>query len=220
MHFRLVRTVQGTSGPLATTADFDLVRRGATTLVIERPQPGGTPNVSVLSINRDGSIAVPDPARAAAADADLADLLGGLNLGIAAIRGAEGTPRAWAASVPVLPAATGASALVSIVPGATTANGFDFAGDGQVSVAAAAPERRARGGGFPGGGGFPRGGRSRGGGGEGGPDGGGSQTVAVHVEGRVNAGQLERITVSQTRSVVIGEMPYVNVSSWMLSSLP
>jgi hypothetical protein len=227
VHIHLVQTLQGTSGPLATAIDFDLVRRGPATLVIERPQPGGAPNVSVLSLGKDGSLALAESASAAAADADVADLLQGLNFALAATRNADpATHGAWAASLPLAPPGT-ATAMVSIVPAAATPGGFDFTGDGQTTAAppTPAPDRGGGSGGgmrFPGGGGGGGfgggfGGRSRrGGGGEGGL-GGPAQSVSVHVEGHYSGTHLDRVTIAQTRSIVVAGMPFVNTGSWVLT---
>jgi hypothetical protein len=116
--------------------------------------------------------------------------------------------------------------MVSIVPAAVSAGGFDFTGDGQTTAAAATPppDRGGSGGGmrFPGGGaggGFGGGGfgRSRrGGGGEGGP-GGPAQTVSMHVEGHYSGMHLDRVTIVQTRSILVAGMPFVNVASWVLT---
>jgi hypothetical protein len=227
VHIHLVQTVQGANGPLATATDFDLVRRGPATLVIERPQPGGAPNVSVLSLTKDGSLALAEGPSAAAADADVAGLLQGVNFALAATRNADPSAHgAWAASLPLAPPGT-ATAMVSILPAALTPGGFDFTGDGQTTVAPASPSPD-RGGGsgggmrFPGGGGgyggFGGGRSRRGGGGEEGcPRGGSAQNVSVHVEGHYSGTHLDRVTIAQTRSILVGGMPFVNTGSWVLT---
>jgi len=229
VYYHLVQTVQGANGPLATATDFDLVRRGPTALVIERPQPGGPPNVSVLTINKDGSLALAESPNAAAADADVTGLLAGLNDALAATRSADPASHgAWAASLNLTPPGS-APAMVSIIPATTTSGGLDFTGDGQTTVAppSPAPNRgggRFGGGGFPGGGGgFPGGGggggfgRSRRGGDEGGGPGGGSQTVSIHIDGHYSGTHLDRITIAQTRSIIVAGMPFVNTGSWSLT---
>jgi len=226
VHLHLVQTIQGANGPLATTTDFDLVRRGPTTLVIERPQPGGAPNVSVLSLNKDGSLALAESPSAATADADAAGLLQGVNFALAATRNADPSAHgAWAASLVIAPPGT-ATAMVSIVPATATPGGFDFTGDGETTVAATPPSSDERGGGpgggmrFPGGGGGMGGGgfgRSRrGGGGEGGP-GGAPQNVSLHVDGHYSGTHLDRVTIAQTRSILVAGMPFVNTATWVLS---
>jgi hypothetical protein len=247
VHVRLVRSVQSANGPTVTTATFDLVRRAGTTLAMERTETGGPPNVSVLSVQPDGSLALAEDARGAAADADAVDVLAGLNLALAAIRGSDASSHAsWAASVPIAPtgpaanspsangpnpSATGTkvaapSAGMVLIQSKIAGNEFDFSGDGQAAEGVAPPDRGGRegrsggmgfpggGGGFPGGG-FPRGGRSRGGSGtEGGP---GGMQVGVHVEGHAAAGRVERIAISQTRTITVANVPFANVASWSVT---
>jgi len=225
VHYHLVHSMQGANGPLTTATDFDVVRRAASTLVIERPQPGGAPNVSVLTVTKDGSLALAEGPSAAAADADVAVLLEGLNLALATTRNADPAGRgAWAATVPLAPPGN-ATTMVSVVPAALTPAGFDFTGDGQGTVAPPSPPPGGGGGPsggmrFPGGGGYGGfGGRSRrgGGGGEGGPPGGMTQEVSVHVEGHYAGAHLDRVTVAQTRSIIVAGMPFVNTASWALT---
>ncbi len=180
LHVHLARTVQTATGPQTTTVAFDIVRRSATTLVIERANPDGTPNVSVLKANPDGSLALAEDARGAAADADLPDVLFGVNLAIAATRGGDPAGHApWTATMPIAPAADAIAAPVTLQPIATGANEVDFTGDGQTPELATSRRGSAsagsddggpgggRGGGaFPGGGGY--GGGGYGGGGYGG----------------------------------------------------
>jgi uncharacterized membrane protein YgcG len=243
VHVRVVRVVESANGPVSTTTTFDLVRRAPATLAMERTQPSGAPNVSVLSVQPDGSLALAEDPRGVAADADAADLLVALNLALAAIRGSDASSHAsWAASVPIAPSApppnapsptanatsAGPSASLVLIQSKIAGNEFDFSGDGQATENAA-QEREGReggrsggmgfpggGGGFPGGGGgFPRGGRSRGGGGaEGGPA---AMQVSVHVEGHADAGRVERIAITQTRSITVANMPFVNVRSWSVT---
>ena len=226
VHYHLVRTVQGANGPLASVTDFDVVRRAGTTLVIERPQPDGTPNVSVLAVKKDGSLTLAEGPGGAVADPDVAGLLDGLNLALAATRGADPNARgAWAATLPVVPAAGTATAMVSVIPANVAAGGFDFIGDGQTTVTPPAPSDRGGASGgmrFPGGGGgFGGGGfgRSRGGGGER-PPGGQSQQVSIHVEGHFSGARPDRVAVTQTRSIALENMPFVNVASWVLTVRP
>jgi len=228
VHYHLVHTMQGANGPLTTASDFDVVRRAATTLVIERAQPGGAPNVSVLTVTKDGSLALAEGPSAAAADTDVAGLLEGLNLALATTRNADPAGHgAWAASVPLAGPGT-ATAMVSVVPAAVTPAGFDFSGDGQSTVSPPTPSPGGRDGGggmqFPGGGGGRGGGgyggfggRSRRGGGEGGGPGGPAQDVGVHVEGHYSGAHLDRVTVAQTRSIIVAGMPFVNIASWTLT---
>jgi hypothetical protein len=236
-HLRVVRTVQGTTGPLPATMAFDLVRRTATTLVIERQRPDGTPNLSVLTENKDGSLALTEDARGTAADADVSEVLVGLNLALAATRGADtSTHETWVATIPVGPTTGGPAASVALISSNIAGSEFDFSGDGQATASAPTDRRRNSGssggiggGGSPGGmgggggGGFPgggRGGRSRGGE-SGGGGGGGAEgaPVSVHVAGHVSNGRIAQVVISQTRSVTIASLPYINVGSWSITVL-
>jgi hypothetical protein len=243
VHLRLTRVEQTAHGPVTTTTAFDLIRRSATTLVIERANPDGTPNVSVLTAAADGSLALAEDARGAAADADLPPVIFGLNLAIAATRGADATGHTpWTATIPVAPGANAAAASVTFQPIAGGPTEVDFTGDGDTTVASpATPPRRsgvsagddgASGGYFPGGGGaggFPGGGGVGGFGGgrnafsdeSGAPPGaerrGPGIPAEVHVQGQAIAGHVTRIAVTITRSVTMENLPFVNVGSWSLA---
>jgi hypothetical protein len=176
LHLRLTRTTQTADGPQTTTNAFDLVRRSPTTLVIERANPDGTPNVSVLTAAPDGTLSLAEDARGAAADADLAEVLFGVNLAIAATRGADASGHtAWTTSIPALSGANPPQAAVTLEPIATGASEVDFTGDGQTPAMAALPRRGGASGegeGPGGGAGGPGGGRGGFGGGFGGGGGG------------------------------------------------
>jgi len=232
VHLRVVRSVQGATGPVVSTMAFDVVRRAPSTLVIERQRPDGTPNLSVLTENKDGSLALTEDARGGAADADVSDVLVGLNLALAALHGADvATHETWVATIPV-GAAGGPGASVALISSNIAGGEFDFSGDGEAAASAPADRRREGGssggmggGGFPGGGGggggfpgggYPRGGRSRGGS-SGGASGGAGTPVNVHVAGHASNGRLAQIVIAQTRSITVGGMPYVNVGSWSVS---
>ncbi len=184
LHLHLTHTAQTSAGPQTSSVAFAIVRRSATTLVIERANPDGTPNVSVLKANLDGTLALAEDARGTAADADLADVLFGVNLAIAATRGGDAMGRTpWTATIPIAATADAISAPVDLQPIATGTSEVDFTGDGQTPELAT-PKRGSASvgadeggpGGFPGGGGsgFPGGGYPGGGGaGSGYPGGGG-----------------------------------------------
>jgi len=94
----------------------------------------------------------------------------------------------------------------------------------------------AGGGGFPGGGGgggFPGGGGMGGGGGfssrhtrsddgdqPGAGNGPGAIALTTRIDGHVTGGRVNRIAVTQTRSVTIASMPYTNVGGWTMSVDP
>jgi hypothetical protein len=260
IRLRLATTAQTAHGPGATTTTFDLVRRSATTALLERQNSDGTPNDAVLTIAPNGTLALAEAGRAAQADADVAGLLYGLNLALALTGGIDPSGRtSWSATLALGPAAGSGNADLSVAPTTTTANDFDFSGEAavQATAAAAAPQRASAGseqggpggpaGGMPGAGGVggPGGYGGHGGGGYGGsgggpggyggngvggPGGGFSEsqprgrrpagppvTVDVKVDGHVAGGRVSRVTVTQTRTVTLGDVPYTNTSSWALS---
>lgn len=215
VHLRAVRTVQAASGPISTVTVFDLVRRAPATLVLERTRADGTPNPSVLTVTKDGALALAEDTHGAAADADANDLLEGLNLALAATREADGSTHSWAATLATSPDAGAPTASMILIPVGIAGNEFDFKGDAQ---AAAAPERsRSEAGGSgmgaPGGGagGFRRGGGSRGGGSG---RGGAAMTVALHIEGHIASGRITRVAVAEIRSITLANMPFTNTGSW------
>jgi hypothetical protein len=166
--YHLVRTTQTVNGPQVTPSTVSIVRRAGTTLVIERPAPDGTPNLSVLKANPDGSLALAD--KATASDGDLTDLLYAFNVAIAITHG--GDPAAagtWLAVVPTAATPNAMTAQVVLAPAAVVRTAFDFSGDGQGTAAPPPRSRDTNGGGNAGGGmGGMGGGGMRGGGGMGG----------------------------------------------------
>jgi hypothetical protein len=130
-----------------------------------------------LAAAPDGTLSLAEDARGAAADADLAEVLFGVNLAIAATRGADASGHApWTASIPALSGANPPQAAVTLEPIATGASDVDFTGDGETPAMAALPRRDGASGedeGAGGGTGAPGGGRGGvGGGGYGGGEGG------------------------------------------------
>jgi hypothetical protein len=238
VHYRVVRTQQTAQNPAISVTSFDLVRRTGTTLVLERTSAGGTPNDSVLTQAADGSLALAEDARGVAADADLADALYAVNLAIAATRSSDATAKgSWLAAIPLASTAGAPAASVTIQPGPVepgTSGGFDFSGSGD-TIANASPVRRPPpqagfpgAGGGPGGGGYPRHGSGEpGGSGSPGPSGApgdsgtparaGGMAVSVRVDGHANGGYVTRIAITQTRSVTVAGLPFVNVGSWAVT---
>jgi hypothetical protein len=235
----VTHATQTLSGPQSATSTFSIVRREGATFVLQRTGPSGAPDLSVLKAGADGSLALTDPRTAA--DGDLADLLVALNLGIAATR--EGDPAGsgtWLAVLPVTPAPRATTAPLVLVPGTVSGSSFDFSGQAQTTSSAPAPPRGGvtaggrggggMGGGFPGGGGgFPGGGQRRGGsngederGGPPGESGGGPGTIALttRIDGHVANGRVNRIAITQTRSVTVGNMPFFNIGSWTIAVDP
>lgn len=241
-HYRVVRMTQSLNGPLTATLDFSLIRRNATTMVLERTGPGGAPNDAILAVAPDGTLTLNESGAAAAADADLTDVLTGLNLAIAAAREGDGVGHdPWPATL-LLGSSGAASAQLMLAPTNLVGSSYDFSGGGQALAqaqpspqqsSASGPTRRRGGyGGVPGGsyggGGFPGAGNGAGGGYPGGaarqrpPASGGSgagMTAFFHVDGHANADRLARITITETRTVTIENQPFTNVGSWTISAL-
>jgi len=244
LHVRLVHTTQTAHGSDTTTNVFTLVRRSATIAVIERANPDGTPNLSVLTVAADGTLTLAEDPRGAAADADVKGFLDGLNLAIAATHGSDATGKApWTALMPV--GAVGA-APVTFEAVATGVAELDFNGNGDTSAPPPGPAPSESPGpdasampGFPGGrhggfgGGLPGGEFGGGGrngfsggqvgpGGPGGPGGyrrGGAPATpaTVQVQGHATAGRVTRMAITITRSVTVANLPYFNTSSWVVT---
>lgn len=242
VHYRIVQTAQTATGPQTSTVAFDLVRRTGGAVVVERSNPDGTPNLSVLKTGADGSLTLAEDAGGAAADADISGLLAGIDLAIAATRAGDASAHApWTATIPVATTPDAESATISLVPANVAGNDFDFSGTGSPAppTAAARPPRQ---GGRRGesGGGFPSGAYGGGGyGGSGARDGpaafpglGGSSsgrpaantnrngiTYVVHVEGHVAGGRVRNIAITETRSVTVANTPFFNVTRWAITVL-
>lgn len=191
-HYRVVRTMQTTNGPVSAT-----------------------------------TLAISEDARGTAADADLTDLLFGLNMALAATHGADlgafrmgrdGSGRAGARS---------GHRGNHDDSDERHRSEFDFSGVADAGIAtpsSPSPPRRGAAGrgrssggiGFPGGGsgGFPGGGRS------------GTRTVAganggmvttVHIDGHAGGGHVNNVAITQTRSITVANLPFANVGSWSIS---
>jgi len=240
--YQLARTVQTANGPQSTTETFDLVRRNPTTVVLERQVPGTPLDQTVLKIGSDGSLTFADPAHVAK---DLGETLHALNIAVAATRSGLASSATWDALIPVASAAGSPIASMQFAESNAVGRAFDFSGTGQVAAGPPGQRRVAandsgnapaggsglRGGGFPGGG-FPGGAGGPGGfpGGRGlsepnnrnqlaGGAGGNSAKMAtmIHVDGHVVDQHLSRIAITVTRSVMIGNEPFVNVSVWQMT---
>jgi hypothetical protein len=133
VHAQLERSVLTLRGPRATTIAFDLVRTSPTALALRRTDATGEASPAVLALRADDTLALADVAHARS-DPDFADVLNGLNLARAAVRGASREP--WTANVAV--AVNTTPAAVAFAATAAADGGFDFAGDGTVPSAAPA----------------------------------------------------------------------------------
>ena len=243
LHYRIVQTSQTANGSQTSIVAFDLVRRTGGAVMIERNNPDGSPNLSVLKTAADGSLSLAEDRNGAAADADIPGLLAGINLAIAATHADDASAHAaWAATIPV-PSTPGAeSATISLVPANVAGNDFDFSGTGNPTrPASGAPPERQGGRRSGSGGGSPGGGLGGGGyGGRGGPLGGpgvfpglggssGGHPAAdtnrdrisyiVHIEGHVSNGHVRSIAITETRSVLVANTAFFNVATWAVTVL-
>lgn len=240
VHYRVTRSVATSDAPATATFDFDVQRKSPTTLTLEHRDAAGTPDISVLNVQRDGSVQLAASERAVPSEADVRDLVQFLDLALAAVNAGNGETSGWQATLGI-PAARGTTQVV--VPlRATHVSGpdFDIEGTGESAAGGSSgpSSRPARGGGaFPGGvpgggaypgGGFPNGGasgRARGGGqpqgggsaGGGSAGGGGGVTLDLRVNGHVNGSRVTQLALVETRAVTVDGMPFTNVSSWTLS---
>jgi hypothetical protein len=206
-------------------ADIVLRRTGPTTAVVEQNS-----DVSPLVLGPDGSLHA-DPAATAARRGDLGDLLSAINIAHGVTGGAGAGNRAgWTAQIPApdrprpdgapIPTETPSPSPPLVLPVralALNSNG-DLDIDGTVETSLSAPESSStahRWQHSPGGGGF--------GGGFGGRGGfGGSRDAAtpvsldVRVTGHIARNALTRMTISQTRRVVLDGLTYSNVGIWTI----
>jgi hypothetical protein len=197
--YHIVHTVQTPGGPQAVPLDAALVGRAEGGIAIERTGPAGTPNLVVLKAGAAGSLA--PVSGDAAADGELADVLFALNLAIAAT--GEGDPAAsgtWLATIATAPGPGAPAAPVVLVPATPNRSDFDFAGSTEITEIPAPPIVPRRGPTPP-----PQMHPAAG------------ITVLVRVDGHVSAGRAQRIAVTFTRIVTVGNLPFVNGSSWSIT---
>jgi hypothetical protein len=229
------QTAAGPDGPHTTASTLELRRTGPASAVLQR-----NADLIPLVIDSDGTLRPADGTSGATLDPEAATLLSALNIALA-VTGAPGAgaPTGWTAQIPApqprrqpgadddaVPASSPSPAAPLLLPVRTIAAGTsgDLDLDGSVETTIAAPpaaarQQRSRSGGFGGGGfgGFGGRGGGRGGGYGGGeaPRGGGAPpvTLDVHVTGRIAHGALRRISIAQTRRVVIDGLTYTNVGN-------
>ncbi len=125
VHVQLERSVLTVRGPLETQVAFDLARTSPTVVTLRRTDAKGAAIATALVRRSDDALAVADVAHARF-DPDFADILNGLNLALAALRGAGREP--WTADVVV--AVNVAPAAIAFATTAAPDGGFDFTGDG------------------------------------------------------------------------------------------
>jgi uncharacterized membrane protein YgcG len=231
VRYHVTRTTQAADGTRATTADVTIVRKTSTTAALSRTNANGRTDLTVLLIASDGSIQIPADDQVDRQDADLQEVLAGLNRAIAVVRNAVNDPRSsWNATLP-LTNTHGAETSLTVPMYVVRSSGpdWDIRGAAQLTIETA-PQRSAQtgtggGSGFPGGGrgnGFP-GGSFPGGGdlrrGSRGTSGGNSPaTVYLRIEGRVHNGLLSRLSIVETRAITLDAMPFTNTSGWTIEA--
>jgi hypothetical protein len=226
VHYRVTRTIQGFNGPETTTQNFALMRRDASNFSLERTDAHSVPTAVPLKIGADGMLTLANAGADASPDAALNDALFAFDAALVAMKDATGAAHdSWAAYVPVSPAKGAQVAAITFVPANVAGSELDFYGTGQavaatgaasVATASASPEPERRGGGRRGGG-FGGGGyRGRPGGDEA-AAGPGAVSTSLHVEGHISAKRVTRIAMTETRTVTVQNLPFVNVSSWSIT---
>lgn len=222
IHYRMTRTTQAADGTRAQSIDLTIVRKTPTTASLSQTIAPDHIDITVLVVAPDGSISIPQNDQADRADAQLRDILAGLNRAIAIVRNAGSDPASgWNAAVTLSNGrGSDTSLTVPITVMKTGTNDWDMRGLAQSALGQSQESGNQsnpnRGGGFPGGGrgggfpgNFPRGGRS-----------GGSppMTVLVLINGHVHNGALSRLTITETRSVTVESMPFTNTNGWIIET--
>jgi len=237
VHYRVTRLAQGNAGPRSLSSDVTLRRKSATTLALKGIAGDPATEQTVLTVQPDGMLQIPPADSAAAANGALVDVVNGLNRLVELFAGERSIPHDGWSPILHLPDLHGANSSVAVPVAAVNAGsgGFDLHGVGQFTVEAPAsqspavsPQRtfnRRRGyrggpaasGAFPGA--FPGAGTSAGISGEGSAPAAASHpplTVAVAVDGSVRRAAVHKISILETRSVTVDDVPYVNVSGWTI----
>jgi hypothetical protein len=233
VHYRVTRLAQGNAGPRLLSSQVTLRRKSATTLTLRgiAGEPGS--EQTVLTVQPDGMLQIPPTDPTAASNGALIDVVNGLNRVVEIFAGEPSIPRDGWSPILHLPDLRGANASVAVPVAAVNAGpgGFDLHGVGQFTVEAPASQSPAnpassaqrtfnRRRGFRGGPAFP-------GPGtidpvaEGGAPAGATHpplTVAVAVDGSVRRAAIRKISILETRSVTVDDVPYVNVSGWTIEA--
>jgi hypothetical protein len=229
VHYRVTRLAQGNSGPRSLTSDVALRRKSATTLTLKGIAGDPASEATVLNVSPDGSLQIPAANSAASGNAALTDVVNGLNRLVELFAGQRSIPRDGWSPILRLPDLHGANSSVAVPIAAVNASsaGFDLHGVGEFTVqppatqgAAATPQRNLnrrrgyRGGGMS----FP---------GAVDPVGEGAApaaaprqtvTVAVAVDGSVRQAAVRKVSILETRSITVDEIPYVSVSGWTIEA--
>jgi len=229
VHYRVTRLAQGNAGPRSLSSDVTLRRKSATALTLKGIAGDPAAEQTALTVQPDGLLQIPAADSAAAANGALVDVVNGLNRLVELFAGERSIPRDGWSPILHLPDLHGANSSVAVPVAAINAGaaGFDLHGVGQFTVEASAAQSPAatpartfnRRRGFRGGPAFPGTGATAGTAGEGSAPAGPthpSVTVAVAVDGSVRRTAVRKISILETRSVTVDDVPYVNVSGWTI----
>jgi len=231
VHYRVTRLAQGNAGPRSLSSDVALRRKTATTLTLRGIAGDPASEQTVLTVQPDGMLQIPVADSAAASNGALVDVVNGLNRLVEVFAGERSIPRDGWSPILHLPDLHGAnsSVAVPVAPANSSSAGFDLHGVGQFTVqppasqspAVASPRTFNRRRGFRGGPAFP-GAATTETAGEGAPPVATAThpalTVAVAVDGSVRRAAVRKISILETRSVTVDDVPYVNVSGWTIEA--
>jgi hypothetical protein len=234
VYLKVTQTTQSTGGPQSTTHELSVRRRSPDVALVE-----DATTVWLTRVFPDGTIQLNEGPLAAARDTELIATIQTLDQAQSLARGTTAGKATWSASIPLGAAdAVGPTPAPVSVQIQTSGSSTDYDLAGSVQTQASAAEGSAgqsdggdSGSGFPRGGGFPGGGRGGGGfgghhyggsagrhdQGGGGEEGGGRLppiTVTLVITGHVAAGALAHLSMTQTRTLMLGTTAYTNVSSW------
>ncbi len=227
VHYRVTRLAQGNSGPRSLSSDVALRRKSATTLTLKGIAGDPASEATVLNVGPDGALQIPAADSAASGNAALVDVVNGLNRLIELFAGQREISHDGWSPILRLPDLHGANSSVAVPIAAVNASaaGFDLHGVGEVTVQppasgspAVTPQRsfnRRRGyrGGVP----FPSVVEPAS---EGAPPAASRQTVtvAVAVDGSVRHAAVRKVSIVETRSITVDDVPYVSVSGWTIEA--
>jgi hypothetical protein len=203
--YRVERTVPGANGAQSAPAVVVLEHQidGSFTLALGDPVPVDS---AVVQLAGDGSLVL-GATGATSADANLRDVVYGLDLALAAtVNIDQAVHGVWQGNIPIAQSTGAATATVSLFPANVSGSDFDFSGSGEAisapTVEASSAPRRTR---------------------------GGAGAVAasdegelfnIRVDGRVVGGRVVRIAIAQSRSsIATANAPAVSLGSWSVTVL-
>jgi hypothetical protein len=207
--YRVERTVPGANGAQSAPAVVVLEHQidGSFTLVLGDPVPLDS---AVVQLAGDGSLVL-GPTGATTADANLRDVVYGLDLALAATANIDQAVHGvWQGNIPIAQSTGAATATVSLFPANVSGSDFDFSGSGEAisapTVEASSAPRRS--------------GRGARGDAEGPAASDEGELFNIRVDGKVVAGRVVRIAIAQSRSsIATANAPAVTLGSWSVTVL-